>query len=223
MGEERSRGDSRMSFEREIGVGPAMGTNQDHGSRATLSGVASSRIKRRAVLHAGWAVPVVLAVTAAPALALSQPIYHRHVQRARASYPGNSCNPGQEFGYHMVVVFHSELRGHRAHRQPSASSENADHRHHAEHLPPRRRQHHRRRSTCSRATPPQRSAVITYTFTAERAGHSQHLLGQRSPSELQPLQEASCNPPQSSAADPARSAALRARTRRARTVGGVAD
>jgi hypothetical protein len=77
-----------------------MGTNRDHGSTG---------IKRRAVLHAGWAVPVVVAVTAAPAMALSQPVFIDTVSDS-CKYPGQSI-PGKEFGYHMVVVFHADFAG----------------------------------------------------------------------------------------------------------------
>ena len=77
-----------------------MGTNRDHGSTG---------IKRRAVLHAGWAVPVVVAVTAAPAMALSQPVFIDTVSDS-CKYPGQSV-PGKEFGYHMVVVFHANSAG----------------------------------------------------------------------------------------------------------------
>lgn len=77
-----------------------MGTNRNHGS---------SGIKRRAVLHAGWAVPVVVAVTAAPAMALSQPVFIETVSDS-CKYPGQSI-PGKEFGYHMVVKFHSDFPG----------------------------------------------------------------------------------------------------------------
>ena len=135
----------------------------NQGSRATLSGVASSGIKRRAVLHAGWAVPVVVAVTAAPAMALSQPVFIDIGQRV-VQVPG-PVDPGKEFGYHMVVVFHSDFSGHRAHRQPEHRARTPTTGHHAEHL---------RRSP--RATPrsafdvfssdsANQSAVITYTFT----------------------------------------------------------
>jgi len=86
-----------------------MGTNRNQGSSAPLSGVASSGIKRRAVLHAGWAVPVVVAVTAAPAMALSQPVFIDTVSES-CKYPGQSI-PGKEYGYHMVVVFHSDFAG----------------------------------------------------------------------------------------------------------------
>jgi len=86
-----------------------METNQDHDSRAALSGVASSRIKRRAVLHAGWTVPVVLAVTAAPALAVSQPI-DITLFAGSCKLPGNSCNPAS-FGYRMVVTFTANQAG----------------------------------------------------------------------------------------------------------------
>src|SRR5690349_18938662 len=96
-------GGTLVAFESGIGVGPAMETNQDHDSRATLSGVASSRIKRRAVLHAGWTVPVVLAVTAAPALAVSQPIHVTSVAGS-CKLPGNSCHPATPKGYRMVLT-----------------------------------------------------------------------------------------------------------------------
>ena len=77
-----------------------MGTNRNHGATG---------IKRRAVLHAGWAVPVVVAVTAAPAMALSQPVFIDTVSDS-CKYPGQSI-PGKEFGYHMVVKFHSDFPG----------------------------------------------------------------------------------------------------------------
>jgi hypothetical protein len=87
-----------------------METNQDHDSRATLSGVASSRIKRRAVLHAGWTVPVVLAVTAAPALAVSQPI-HFTSGAGSCKLPGNSCHPATPKGYRMVLTITANQAG----------------------------------------------------------------------------------------------------------------
>jgi hypothetical protein len=65
--------------------------------------------KRRAVLHAAWAVPAVIAVSAAPALALSAPIQIVSFGGS-CKYPGQSV-PGKEYGYHMVVTFNSNGPG----------------------------------------------------------------------------------------------------------------
>ena len=99
-----------------------MGTNWDHGSGATFSRVATKGLRRRAMLHAGWAVPVVVAVTAAPAMALSQPVFIETVT-ASCKYPGQSI-PGREFGYHMVVVFHADSPG-TVHIDSLSTSKNA--------------------------------------------------------------------------------------------------
>ena len=85
-----------------------MGANRDHGSRPTHSGVAPSGTKRRAVLRAGWTVPVVLTVSAAPAAALSGPISITSVSGS-CKLPGNSGEV--RFGYIMRVTFTSTQPG----------------------------------------------------------------------------------------------------------------
>ena len=61
------------------------------------------------MLHVGWTVPAVLAVTAAPALALSGPI-HITSFAGSCKLPGNSCNPAS-FGYRMIVTFTANQAG----------------------------------------------------------------------------------------------------------------
>jgi hypothetical protein len=86
-----------------------MATNHSNSSQATISGVVQSGFKRRAVLHAGWTVPAVLAVTAAPALALSGPIDITSFAGS-CKLPGNSCSPAS-FGYRMIVTFTANQAG----------------------------------------------------------------------------------------------------------------
>ena len=85
-----------------------MGADRNHGSRPTHSGVAPSGTKRRAVLRAGWTVPVVLTVSAAPAAALSGPIDITSVNGS-CKLPGNSGEV--RFGYRMTVTFTSTQPG----------------------------------------------------------------------------------------------------------------
>ena len=84
----------------------------DHGNsaEAIVTGVVKTGVRRRAVLHAGWTVPAVLAVTAAPALAVSQPIQITSVAGS-CRLPGNSCDPAPPKGYRMVLTITANQAG----------------------------------------------------------------------------------------------------------------
>ena len=86
-----------------------MATNHSNSSQAMFSGVVKSGFKRRAVLHAGWTVPAVIAVSAAPALALSHPISITSFAGS-CKLPGQSCNPAN-YGYRMIVTFRANQAG----------------------------------------------------------------------------------------------------------------
>jgi hypothetical protein len=66
---------------------------------------------RRTVLHAAWAVPAVLAVSAAPAVAASnEPPITIESFGGSCKYPGHSV-PDKAFGFHMSVVFRTLFAG----------------------------------------------------------------------------------------------------------------
>jgi hypothetical protein len=66
---------------------------------------------RRAVLHAVWAVPAVIAVSAAPALATSTEVPISIESFAGSCRQPRRSVPGKAFGLHLNVVFRTLVAG----------------------------------------------------------------------------------------------------------------